>query len=191
MSDASIHLTKFDAAERQLHQAITLFFSGGDPVSIHTLAEAAAQILYDLKDVHGGESMIRDNERIRPERKKEWLQYVFKARNFFKHADRDKNEMLEFKQSFNHYSLLDAVCLYQSAKKAWAPESLMYLCWFTLTYPAVLKADTSMARLVENQLNRPDGLDPTDLASFEQALRELRQGTIQIPRLELQLGVLA
>ena len=35
-----LHVTKLDAARRQLETAITLWFHDGDPVSIHTLAAA-------------------------------------------------------------------------------------------------------------------------------------------------------
>ena len=42
-----IVLTKFEVAERQLLQAINMFFREDDPVSIQTLAEAANQVLHD------------------------------------------------------------------------------------------------------------------------------------------------
>ena len=40
--DQPLLLSKFDVAERQLLQAIRLFFKEEDEVSIHTLSEAAA-----------------------------------------------------------------------------------------------------------------------------------------------------
>ncbi|MCI0917470.1 hypothetical protein JNA64_09870 [Pseudomonas stutzeri] len=58
-------LTKFDAAERQLLQAIRLFFREEDAISIHTLPEAASQILYDIGKETGIKSMFRDSDRIR------------------------------------------------------------------------------------------------------------------------------
>ena len=77
-------LSKFDVAERQLNQAIHLFFENGDPVSVHTLSEAAAQVLYDIRHKFGAESKIRDSDIIKPEFKKEWLASLFSSRNFFK-----------------------------------------------------------------------------------------------------------
>jgi hypothetical protein len=42
----SLRLTKLDVARRQLQTAITLWFTDGDPVSIHTLAFAAYEIIH-------------------------------------------------------------------------------------------------------------------------------------------------
>lgn len=50
---ASIHVTKFAAAERQLRAAIRLFFEEEDELAIHTVASAAYRLLSDLKDDRG------------------------------------------------------------------------------------------------------------------------------------------
>ena len=125
----ALQLTKFDVAERQLMQAIRLFSLQQDPVSIHTLAEAAAQVLYDIGDDYGVKSLTRDIERIRPEKTKEWLAIIHSSRNFFKHADRDKQATHEFKEIFNDMSLLDAVNMYTTIKKRWTPESFIFFVW--------------------------------------------------------------
>jgi hypothetical protein len=41
-------LTKVDVARRQLQTAITLWFTNGDPVSVHTLAAAAHEIIHTV-----------------------------------------------------------------------------------------------------------------------------------------------
>ena len=43
-------VTKLEAASRQLDTAIRLFFSGGDAVSIHTLAAAAFNVFADIAE---------------------------------------------------------------------------------------------------------------------------------------------
>jgi hypothetical protein len=40
-----LHISKLDAAKRQLEVAIRLYFAWGDPVAIHTLAAAAINLL--------------------------------------------------------------------------------------------------------------------------------------------------
>ena len=50
---ASIHVTKFAAAERQLRAGIRLFFEEEDELAIHTVASAAYRLLSDLKDDRG------------------------------------------------------------------------------------------------------------------------------------------
>lgn len=83
-------VNKFDVAEKQLHQAINLFFSGGDAISIHTLSEASSQVLYDISKQESDQaSLLRDTSWVKAEHKQDWLRALTKARNYFKHADRD------------------------------------------------------------------------------------------------------
>jgi hypothetical protein len=51
-------VSKLDAAKRQLETAIRLYFSDGDPVSIHTLTAAAYNILRDVTKQKGVELML-------------------------------------------------------------------------------------------------------------------------------------
>ncbi|MFD1043076.1 hypothetical protein [Pseudoxanthomonas kaohsiungensis] len=191
MSTEIWKLSKFEVAERQLLQAIRLFFYRGDEISIHTLAEAAAQVLYDTKEQHGGGiSIFRDSDRIRPERKKEWLQHVFRSRNFFKHGDKDAGELHEFKAVFNHFSLLDAVNLYSSAKRAWVPETLVFFSWFALAYPSILNDDDPVMRsLVESAVRGPDLIDTQDFSTWAACLEELRSGHRSFQGLVLTAGL--
>ena len=47
--DSEFHtISKLEAAERQLRQAVRLFFQRGDDLAIHTLAAATYQIISDL-----------------------------------------------------------------------------------------------------------------------------------------------
>ena len=59
MEKAILPVSKFDAARRQLETAIRLYFFQGDPISIHTLASAAAQILHDLSRHRGGGELLQ------------------------------------------------------------------------------------------------------------------------------------
>lgn len=190
MPTSCLQLTKFDVAERQLNQAIRLFFSSGDEVSVHTLAEASAQVLYDTRTQHGGgTSLIRDSDWIRPERRKEWLSYAHKSRNFFKHADRDGTETHEFKDIFNHFSLLDAVNLYLEAKRSWTPETLLFFSWFVLTYPDLLKNGNGLSSFVAQHLSGADPIDPTNFSAIAECIDELRSGRRSLPNVTSQWGL--
>ena len=96
-----IKLSKLDVAERQLIQAIHLFFSQSDPISIHTLSEAAGQVLRDIALGHSTYSFYRQHPELSQTKKKELNQQLNEARNFFKHADKDANEILEFHPGCN------------------------------------------------------------------------------------------
>src|SRR5690606_13885952 len=113
----------------------------------------------------------------RPESRKEWLSYAHKSKNFFKHADRDPAEAHEFKDVFNHFSLLDAVNLYLAAKKSWTPETLLYFGWFSLTYPNLLKKDDHVfVALVDQQLHGANPIDPSNYSTIACCIDELRSG---------------
>jgi hypothetical protein len=134
-----IKLTKFDVAERQINQAIRLFFLDEDPVSIRTLIEAAGQIFYDIGRKDDVRGMIRDKDRVRPEYQKMWFKKAFEARNFFKHAENDPDGTLEFKTRSNESVIVDAILMYNTLKKGWSIESLVFFHWFGLKYPNLLK----------------------------------------------------
>ncbi len=122
-----LKLSKLDAAERQLNQAIKLFFAESDEVSIHALAEAASQVLADIGKPLGIKSIVRDSGLIREEKRKEWLNIVFKSRNFFKHADKDPDGIHDFNPVSNVITLLDGVSMHSAITKKWTPETHTFL----------------------------------------------------------------
>lgn len=186
-----LKLSKFDVAERQLLLAIRLFFSSEDVVSIHTLSEAAGQILHDIGKEAGVSSIVRDSDRIRPERMKEWLAVIFKSRNFFKHADRDKDEVHEFKPVFNDMSLLDAVNMYSTLKKRWTPETLIFLVWFGLKHPHLVKEDSDLNAVRLKLSTGGYAPGPADKAFYGKAIAALRSGSLSMPNVTLALGLVS
>ena len=98
MSFDIVTVKKLEAAKRQLHTAITLWFADTDAVSVHTLACAAYQIVHDINDQKKGDELLLDSSVIRNEFRKEYLDEMRKAMRFFKHADRDPdpNGTVEF-----------------------------------------------------------------------------------------------
>ena len=182
-----IELSKFDVAERQLLQAINMFFNGEDSVSIHTLSEAASQVLYDI----GGKdwSTVRDNDYIKEEKKEIWLQYLFKSRNFFKHADRDKNKTHEFNSELNNFSLLEAANMYTHLKKKWVPESLMFHAWFAIEYPELIREGTEVHKLYVSGENGGFLPDPKNKTLMYEFIQNMRNGINVIPNVSLEYGL--
>ena len=50
---AQIHVTKLEAARRQLRAAIRMFFADEDELAVHTVASAAYRLISDLKSQRG------------------------------------------------------------------------------------------------------------------------------------------
>lgn len=189
LDDTPIVLTKFDVAERQLFQAIKMFFAEEDAVSIHTLSEAAGQVLHDIGKSKGVLSLARDYEGIRPERKKEWLAAVFASRNYFKHADKDADGLHEFKNAFNDFSLLDAINMHSTLKKGWAPESLIFTVWFGLQHPSIVKESSDLDDALNKIRSQRFGATPDNKALFGRLISALRSGEISAPNVTLASGV--
>lgn len=75
-----------------------MWFMDGDEVSIHTLAAAAYQIIHDLKE-HTGivQGLLYDAANVKDEHRNKWINFIKKPMNFFKHADKDPEGMIEFR----------------------------------------------------------------------------------------------
>lgn len=131
-------ITKLGAAERQLRIAIRLFFERADLIAVHTLAAAATQVLVDVGKSRGVTSPFRDNDIIRPEKKKEWTIILNEAQNFFKHADRDPGGMLDFYPDATPFHIFEGVLMHNAITKGYFPETLVFASWFSLKYPYLL-----------------------------------------------------
>lgn len=129
-------LTKLECAERQLAEAIVLYFERRHPVAIHTLAAAAHQIIFDLcrkKGIEG--SLLKSCLYIRPEKKKMWLQKISEAENFFKHADRDPDAAIEFNPATTTYFIVDALELHCKLTGGYLAEGRIFLSHFIQLNP--------------------------------------------------------
>lgn len=99
-------ITKFDAATRQLDTAISLWFSDGDAVSIHTLACSAHQIIHDINQQKGWRDLLYDSLVVKEEYHHE-LKRLLKGRyNFFKHSEKDPDVTIEFNPSLTETFIL-------------------------------------------------------------------------------------
>lgn len=131
-----IKVSKLDAARRQMETAITLYFSYGDPVSIHTLASAGYNILNDVcanreVEIKHVRKVLLD--RVMPENKKQVIKHLKHAENFFKHADRDSEESTSLNPLASEYVLLDATQLYFGLAGEMPPLFSMYRTWWYAT----------------------------------------------------------
>ncbi len=137
-----MNIAKLDAAKRQLDTAINLFFKEADSVSMHTLTAAAHQILMDLAKLKGAMSFIKTPTLIKKEMQKKYLYVINEAENFFKHAAKDSDKLLEFNPEQTEFLLLDAVEMYTQLTKE-APEDMsIYRMWFFIKHPEIISDET-------------------------------------------------
>jgi len=107
---ATITVNKELAARGQLHTAIALWFSYGDPVSIHTLAAAAQGILQGLAG--------KDHQ---PPHMRKWIKnfplrvqkIIRDPQSFFKHAWTDPKVAKPYQPYIGDLIIADAALLHQ------------------------------------------------------------------------------
>lgn len=128
-----LKISKLDAAKRQLETTIRLYFSNGDPVSIHTLTSASYNVIRDLNKQRGGVSMFVKEQMIdyiREDKIKEFRDLVNKAENFFKHADRDHEETLDFNPDQSEFLILEACSTYYKLSGEFPPLFKLFRGWY-------------------------------------------------------------
>jgi hypothetical protein len=127
-----------DAAKRQLETVIRLYFSNGDPVSIHTLTAAAYNIIRDVNKKRGGRKMLAKDgflDYIKEGHEKEVRELLNKAENFFKHADRDSTTSIDFNPEQSEFLIGEACSFYYSLTGEFPPLFKIYQIWFVVNHP--------------------------------------------------------
>ena len=135
-------ITKLEGGRRNLAVAIRLFFENGDAVAVHTLSSAAQGVMRDIARARALEhtSILHDNPMIPEESRKNWVNAVNAPRNFFKHADKDSTDSLEFNEESNAQVLLDAALVLTQLDDEALLEANVFLGWFTTKHPELRSA---------------------------------------------------
>lgn len=144
-------ISKLDAARRQLEIAIRLYFQNGDPVSIHTLTAAAYNVICDINNKRGGDSMLIKKkifEYVKPEFQKEFRDKMNEAENFFKHADRDHDATLTFNPDQSEMLILDACSQYYKLTGENLPLFTVFRGWYMANHPDLFILPEEQARLL-------------------------------------------
>jgi hypothetical protein len=112
----TIQVAKFDAIHAQLDAAIELFFLSDNFIATHTLAAAAYNALKDIgKKQHEEHPFLKrgfietlpESERVRV------ITFLNGPENFFKHADRDHDETIDFDTDLTEILLMDAMAYFR------------------------------------------------------------------------------
>lgn len=134
--DECFTITKLDAAKRQLHTAIELWFAERDPVSVHTLAVAAYEIAHFVSGKRGRtEALIFDSKIIKPQYINEWNIFIKKAANFFKHANRDPDASIEFKPTLSEFFIAVAIRALEICGEEETDTELAFMFWLQIHRP--------------------------------------------------------
>ena len=168
MNLSAFWLTKLEAADRQLNQAIRLFFERGDMLAVHTLTGTTFQLFADLGKTSGLVSRFRSDELIRPDRMRDWVNALNSTQNFLKHADRDADQKHSYVEEGTILFLYEAVELAQRVSPTTGGERLAFQLWFVFSYPEMIDP----ALFAQLAAANTTGIDQTDRDLWAQLLRK-------------------
>lgn len=163
-------LSKLEAAQRQLNAAIDLYFESGDEVATHTLAGAAYTLVTDLN----GRARNIDEllKFIKPKNHEDFRKRWNKPQNFFKHANRDPEAILDFNPQMTEIVLLMACEEYGELGER-SDQMYLFAAWFMLQNPDALNANG--AAIMKQLSPRWAGHSRTSFRkSFRSVVQELR-----------------
>jgi len=130
------HVSKLEAARRQLATAIELWFHDRDPVSIHTLAFAAYEIIHVVsKKRNRTKDLLFDSAVIKDEYRAEWNKIIKRPANFFKHAKDDAEDSLEYSPKSALLFLLFSIAGLRSCGESLTPVEATFLLWVLVNRP--------------------------------------------------------
>ena len=107
--------------------------------------------------------------------RKEVIQKLNEASNFFKHADEDPNELLEFNWEATPFFLVDAVGIYQDLAKEITPIMLVMRIWFFAWKPYLLM-DPGIKAAAMDQAKKMNPEDRQSFLVFESEFAALMYG---------------
>ena len=167
-------IAKLDAARRQLETAVALYFHQADPVSVHTLTAAAYDVLRDLNKTTSSAPMIKDwaPTYIKDEYVDEFRRKLNEAQNFFKHADKDPEHVLNFQPDQSELLLLDACWTYKKLAGERLPLLGAFEMWAWATFASGLVSYEGEDSVVEvrddvSRMSRQEFLRTTLPVAYE------------------------
>lgn len=149
----NITISKLDAARRQLETAIRLYFANGDPVSIHTLAAAAYNIVKDVNKNRGGTPLFLKEEfldYIKEGHEKEVRKLINAAENFFKHADYDHDAIFDFNPGHSEMLIHEACRVFQRLTGEQSFLFKLFQIWFATNNPLLFRLPEEYKRILES-----------------------------------------
>jgi len=135
-------ITKRDVASSQLALAIRLWANEWDPIAVHVLASASAEIIAALTKAKGfvpiRSAMIDSME---AEYRERMTYMIAEAFNFMKHGSRDPDAVLNFNPGESEWVIYAACVDYLAAFGVAPPEALLFLTWMTDQRPELIRPD--------------------------------------------------
>jgi hypothetical protein len=133
-----IIVTKASAARGQLETAIQLWFDGGDPVSIHTLAVAANDCYHSMGKLRGSPSPV---QKFIGSQSTSYQNRAREPQNFFKHGWKNLKGKVRYAPKYGEILLYDSVACHDRLFQELPALMRLFVLRFALSHPSALHVD--------------------------------------------------
>ncbi len=177
---AKMSINKLDAASAQVDTAIKLWFSDQDPISAHTLACSAYQIVHDLKKKITWEDLLYDSLVVKDEYRNAWINTIKGPYNFFKHADKDASETIQFDPDATEIFIVFTCKGLSLLNVRNSIDRRIFLTYTTLAKPERLseKGLTERAKFPEHLLKQASEISKTEFyLAYMATIEQIGEGT--------------
>lgn len=183
----TLQLTKINVAEALIKTAVRLFFEDGDPVPVYSLANAAREILTSVGTHEGVTTLLhalaaRDGKTLQ-----ELTTESRKIANFFKHADRDPEATIEFRED-EVDALLAVACQDFGRITGGMPvEAQIYEVWvYSLAYAKVSEAPLRGQRIIKLAIRQFPGIRTADRRTQKKLGLDVLKRMVDDPDLQME-----
>lgn len=133
-------ISKIEVASRLTNHAVKMFFHNDDPISTHVVVCAANEILSTIIQKKGLKTALGPNSfLIQPDSKKEWIDINRRNYNFFKHANRDFSECIDFNIGKNYYVLFENINFLKMLDQSLTKDMQFFIIWLITHHPNILQ----------------------------------------------------
>lgn len=158
-----------NVAASQLATAIRLWANDWDPISVHVLASAAAEIIAVLNKAKGFVPIRSAMLDIMDSDYRERVAHgIVEAFNFMKHGSKDPDAVMSFNPGESEWVIYAACVDYLAAFGVAPPEALLFLTYMTDQKPELIREDVDdpfrAIRDQERIKNRGRKIDRHDVA---------------------------
>lgn len=170
-------VAKQDVASSQLATAIWLWANRWDPISVHVLASAAAEIIAVLHQANGGVPIRSAMLNAMSAEYRDQIAYATgEAFNFMKHGARDPTATLKFSPKESEWVIYAACVDYLAAFSVASPEALLFLVYMTDQHPDLIQRNVAdpFETLRQQERLKSEG-KPVDRDQVAETLVKLRR----------------
>jgi len=183
----TLKLTKIDVAEALIRSAVRQFFEDAHPVPVYALANAAREIVTNIGTHSGVPTLLHAVANRRATTIWDLTSDSRRLAAFFKHADRDPEETIEFREDEIDAVLAVACQDFGRVTGGMPVEAQVFELWvYSLAFKRVTDAPMRGQRLIKLAIQQFPGIRTADRRTQKKLGLDVVNRLINDPALQMQ-----